>query len=184
MTSTSSTPRATWTSAIGATSPSTTWPTAARSHGTGQQLNTGVASYIQATAGAIGYVEYSYALAANFTNAALQNQAGAFVTPSIASIGAAGANAANLSASNFNIVYSAGGATYPLANFSWALLYQKQASTNVGIQLGKLFQWVITTGQTYSNGLGYAQLPANAVAFAHSALLGLQTASGQAIFSP
>jgi phosphate transport system substrate-binding protein len=172
-----------WTTAIGSSSPSTTWPTAARAHGTGQQLNTGVASYIQQTSGAIGYVEYAYALAANFANAALENQTGAFVTPSIASIGAAGANAANLSASNFNIVDSPGAGTYPLANFSWALIYEQQANTNIGIDLGKLLQWVTTTGQTYASGLGYAQLPANAAALAHSSLLGLQTASGQAIFS-
>jgi phosphate transport system substrate-binding protein len=58
-----------WTGAIGSSSASTTWPTAARASGTsGQQLNTGVATYIQQTEGAIGYVEYSYALAANFTN--------------------------------------------------------------------------------------------------------------------
>jgi hypothetical protein len=43
---------------------------------------------------------------------------------------------------------------------------------------------VITTGQTYSNGLGYAQLPANAVTLAHNTLLSLQTATGQTIFSP
>jgi phosphate transport system substrate-binding protein len=136
-----------WTSAIGTTSPSTTWPTAGRASGdTGEDLNAGVATYIQETEGAIGYVEYSYALQANFTNAA-------------------------------------GAQAYPLANFSWALVYQKQASTNTGIVLGKLFQWIITTAQGYSSGLGYAPLPANAVAVAHQTLLGLETSSGSPIFT-
>jgi phosphate transport system substrate-binding protein len=173
-----------WTAAIGATAPSTTWPTAGRANGdSGEDLNAGVASYVQETEGAIGYVEYSYALEANFSNAALLNKNGSYVTPSVSSIAAAGATATALSSTNFNIIDSAGGSTYPLANFSWALIYQKQATTNIGIVLGKLFQWVTTSGQSYSSGLGYAPLPATAVSLAHSTLLGLQTSSGSPIFS-
>jgi phosphate transport system substrate-binding protein len=173
-----------WTTAIGATAPSTTWPTAGRATGdSGEDLNAGVASYIQETEGAIGYVEYSYALEANFSNAALLNKNGSYVTPTVSSIAAAGATATALSSTNFNIIYSAGGSTYPLANFSWALIYQKQPTTNIGIVLGKLFQWVTTSGQSYSTGLGYAPLPAAAVSVAHSTLLGLQTSSGSPIFT-
>jgi phosphate transport system substrate-binding protein len=173
-----------WTGAIGTSSPSTTWPTAGRASGdSGQQLNAGVATYIQETEGAIGFVEYSYSLEANFTNAALASKSGSFVSPSVSTIANAGALASGLSASNFNIVYGSGGSTYPLANFSWALMYQKQANTNTAIVLGKLFQWVTTSGQSYSQGLGYAPLPSNAVTLAHQTLLGLQTAGGQAIFT-
>jgi phosphate transport system substrate-binding protein len=47
-----------WTTAIATSSPSTTWPTAGRATGdSGEDLNAGVASYIQETEGAIGYVE-------------------------------------------------------------------------------------------------------------------------------
>jgi phosphate transport system substrate-binding protein len=174
----------TWTSAIGSSAPSTTWPTAGRASGdAGEQLNAGVASYIQETQGAIGYVEYSYALEANFKDAAILSHDGTWVTPSITTIGNAGAQAAGVTASNFNIVWSPGGSTYPLANFSWALMYQKQSTTAVGIVLGKLFQWVTTSGQSYSAGLGYAPLPANVVALAHKTLLELETSSGQAIFT-
>jgi phosphate transport system substrate-binding protein len=173
-----------WTGAIGTSSPSTTWPTSGRTSGdSGQQLNAGVATYIQETEGAIGFVEYSYSLEANFTNAALASKSGSFVSPSVSTIANAGALASGLSASNFNIVYGSGGSTYPLANFSWALMYQKQANTNTAIVLGKLFQWVTTSGQSYSQGLGYAPLPSNAVTLAHQTLLGLQTADGQAIFT-
>jgi phosphate transport system substrate-binding protein len=173
-----------WTAAIATTSPSTTWPTAGRATGdSGEDLNAGVASYIQETEGAIGYVEYSYALEANFSNAALLNKSGSYVTPSVSSIAAAGATATALSSTNFNIIDSAGGSTYPLANFSWALIYQKQTTTNTGIVLGKLFQWVTTSGQSYSSGLGYAPLPAAAVSLAHSTLLSLQTSTGSPIFT-
>lgn len=174
----------TWTSAIGASSPSTTWPTAGRATGdSGEDLNAGVAGYIQETEGAIGYVEYSYALEANFTNAALLTKSNTYVTPSVSSIAAAGATATSLSSTNFNIIWSAGSQAYPLANFSWALIYQKQSTTNTGIVLGKLFQWVTTSGQSYSSGLGYAPLPPTAVSLAHSTLLGLESASGSPIFT-
>jgi len=173
-----------WTGAIGATSPSTTWPTAGRATGdSGEDLNAGVANYIQETEGAIGYVEYSYALEANFTNAALLTKSNTYVTPSVSSIASAGATATSLSSTNFNIIWSAGSSAYPLANFSWALIYQKQSTTNTGIVLGKLFQWVTTSGQSYSSGLGYAPLPSIAANLAHSTLLGLQTASGSPIFT-
>jgi phosphate transport system substrate-binding protein len=173
-----------WTGAIGASSPSTTWPTAGRATGnSGEDLNAGVAGYIQETEGAIGYVEYSYALEANFTNAALLSKSNTYVTPSVSSIAAAGATATSLSATNFNIIWSAGSQAYPLANFSWALIYQKQSSTNTGIVLGKLFQWVTTAGQSFSSGLGYAPLPAAATSLAHSTLLGLQTSTGSPIFT-
>ncbi|MCW3045517.1 MAG: phosphate transporter, periplasmic phosphate-binding protein [Actinobacteria bacterium] len=169
-----------WTSKAGSKA-ATRWPIA--SIGVGQQLNTGVASYIQQTQGAIGYVEYAFAQKSKFNNVALKNASGAFVAPTLDSIKAAGAQATNLSAANFNIVNGGGAATYPLANFSWALLYQKQASTNVGIVLGKLFDWVTTTGQQQAAPLGYAPLPDNAVTLAHTTLLTLQTASGQPLFS-
>jgi phosphate transport system substrate-binding protein len=173
-----------WTTAIGTSSPSTTWPNAGRASGnSGQNLNAGVANYIQETEGAIGYVEYSYALEANFTNAALLSKSNTYVTPSVTTIANAGAAASGLSATNYNIVWSSGAQAYPLANFSWALIYQKQSNTNTGIVLGKLFQWVVTTGQSYAAGLGYAPLPNVAVSLAHSTLLGLQTASGSPIFT-
>ena len=168
-----------WTSKAG-TKATTRWPVA--NIGVGQQLNTGVASYLQQTQGAIGYVEYAFAQKSKFNNVALKNASGAFVAPTLDSIKAAGAQAANLSAANFNIVNGPGAGTYPLANFSWALLYQRQASTDVGIVLGKLFDWVTTTGQQQANPLGYAPMPDNAVSLAHTTLLTLQTASGRPLF--
>ena len=108
------------------------------------------------------------------------NKSGSYVSPSVSTIAAAGAAVSGISSTNFNIVYSPGGSTYPLANFSWALIYQKQSTTNIGIVLGKLFQWMTTTGQSYSTGLGYAPLPSAVAALAHSTLLQLETSSGSA----
>ncbi|HEY7946534.1 MAG TPA: phosphate ABC transporter substrate-binding protein PstS [Acidimicrobiales bacterium] len=170
-----------WTGSAAGTTASTKWPIT--NIGIGEQLNTGVAGFIQQTAGAIGYVEYAYSLQASFTNAALKNAAGSFVKPSQSAIGAAGAQAANLSGANFNIVNGPGAGTYPLANFSWTLVYQKQSNTTLGVVLGKLFDWVTTTGQQQAAALGYSPLPTNVVALAHQTLLTLENSAGKALFS-
>ncbi len=170
-----------WTGSPAGTTPSTKWPIT--NVGIGEQLNTGVAGFIQQTPYSVGYVEYAYSLQAGFTNAALKNAAGSFVKPSQSSIAAAGAQASSLSASNFNIVNGPGATTYPLANFSWTLLYQKQANTNLGIVVGKLLDWVTTTGQQQAAALGYSPLPANVVSLAHQTLLTLQNSAGNPLFS-
>ena len=125
----------TWASAIGATSPSTTWPTAGRATGdSGEDLNAGVADTSRRPRGQSATSSTPTRLEANFTNAALLTKSNTYVTPSVSSIGAAGATrATSLSSTNFNIIWSAGSQAYPLANFSWALMYQKQSTTNTGI---------------------------------------------------
>jgi phosphate transport system substrate-binding protein len=166
-----------WVKVIGTKTPSKTWPITG--YGLGEQLNSGVATYIAQTKGAIGYVEYGYAAKAGFTNAALLNSAGQYVVPSEPSIGAAGNYAQNLSPSNFNIINEPGAITYPVTNFSWTLLYQKQSNLVVGEALQALFTYVVTTGQALAAGLGYAPLPNNVVALAQSTLKQLETSTGK-----
>jgi phosphate transport system substrate-binding protein len=170
-----------WEAKVGTTKASKTWPVA--SVGVGEQLNSGVANYIKQTPGAIGFVEYGYALQAGFVNAALKNAAGDFVTPSISSIGAAGSQATSLSSTNFSIIDEPGAGTYPLANFSWTLLDQKQANSVKGLALGKLFDYVVTTGQQVSASLGYAPLPSSVVALAQHSMATLESASGGPLFT-
>ncbi|HET6875790.1 MAG TPA: phosphate ABC transporter substrate-binding protein PstS, partial [Acidimicrobiales bacterium] len=169
-----------WAAKAGTTKPSKTWPVG--DVGIGQQLNTGVANYVHQTPGAIGFVEYGYALKAGFTNVAVKNQAGSFVAPSLESIRAAGARASGLSASDFSIIDEPGAGSYPLANFSWTLVYQKQADQAKGQALGKLIDYVITTGQQQAAALGYAPLPGNVVSLAEQTLTQMETSSGSALF--
>jgi phosphate transport system substrate-binding protein len=172
-----------WATAAGGKA-TTAWPTEGRASGdSGEQLNSGVATYVKQTEGAIGYVEYAYAAQSNFTNAALLSHSNTYVAPSITTIKNAASQAKAVSASNFNIVWGPGKATYPLANFSWAIMYQEQASTTTGIMLGKLFQWVTTAGQSYSSALGYAPLPSSIVGLDHKTLLKLETSTGQPLFT-
>jgi phosphate transport system substrate-binding protein len=170
-----------WVAKIGTAKPSKTWPEA--KVGIGQQLNTGVATYVYQTPGAIGYVEYGYALEAGFTNAALLNHSGAFVAPSVSTIAADAAQATAVSSSNFSIINEPGADSYPLANYSWTLLYEKQTDQNQGLALGKLIDYVITTGQADATALGYAPLPSSAQQLAATTLGQLESGTGTPLFA-
>ena len=172
-----------WVTAIGTSTPSRTWPLA--NVGIGEQLNTGVATYVSQTSssGAIGYVEYGYALQNGLVNAAILNAAGSYVAPTEASIALAGAQATALSSTNFNVVNEPGAGVYPLANFSWTLVYQKQSDTTTAIALGKLLDWVVTTGQQDAAALGYAPLPANVASLAQTTILKIEGSTGTPLFS-
>lgn len=171
-----------WQGKVGTSKASKTWPLAGV--GLGEQLNTGVANYVHQTPGAIGFVEYGYALKAGFTNAALKNQSGSYVAPSETAIQAAGSGATGLSATNFSIIDGSGTGTYPLANFSWTLVYEKQSNQAKGQALAKMIDYVITTGQSQAPDLGYAPLPANAVTLAQQTLARLQGPSGAPLPGP
>ena len=170
-----------WVSAIGTSTPSKTWPLA--KVGVGEQLNTGVATYISQTRGAIGYIEYAYAYESHFTNVALKNADGAFVVPTERSIALAGANATGLTPFNFNVVNEPGIGTYPLANFSWTLVYRQQPNLAEGIALGKLLYWVVTKGQRAAAALGYAPLPANVQRLSILDIERLENSAGKKIFA-
>ena len=169
-----------WVLKIGTSKASTSWPLP--DLGEGEQLNTGVATFVKDTPGAIGFVSFGYASKAGFTNAALENGSGAYVAPSSFTIGQAGAQATHLSASSFSIIDESGPSTYPLANFSWTLLYKKQTDTAKGSALAELFYYVVTTGQQQAKALGYSPLPANVALLAKTALAKLRSSSAAALF--
>ena len=167
-----------WVSAIKTTKPSKSWPIML---GVGEHPNSGVATYIAETPGAIGYVEYGYALKAGFANVAVKNAAGNYIIPSEPSLAKAGENATKLSASNFSIINSPGATTYPIANFSWTLLYQDQPNLIKAEALKALFEYVVTAGQAEAAELGYAPMPTNVVQLAQSTLSELETSTGQPV---
>jgi phosphate transport system substrate-binding protein len=170
-----------WATRIGTATPSRSWPLP--KIGVGEQLNTGVATYIKQTPGAIGFLEYGYALESGFPSAALKNRAGNFVTPSEKSIASAGFAAHKLTPFNFSIVNEPGAGTYPVANFSWTLVYRKQPSASVGIALGKLLYYVVNQGQKLAGKLGYAPLPPDVAAYATRTIERLEGPSGNLLFS-
>jgi phosphate transport system substrate-binding protein len=118
---------------------------------------------VKQTPGAIGYAELAYAKQNNLPTAAIRNAAGAFVAPSVESATAAAAGAvASLPANTdyrVSIVNAKGAGAYPIASFTWILLYQNQPDAAKGRKLVDFLTWALTEGETQASALDYAPLP-------------------------
>jgi len=149
-----------WSTKVGKGS-SVNWPV-----GLGGKGNEGVAGLIKQTPGAIGYIELAYAIQNNMPYAKMQNKAGNFITPSIASVTAA-ANVTIPADSKISLTNTDAADGYPISGFSWVLIYKEQKynnrSADRAAKLLKLLSWVIHDGQQYSGALNYAPLSAAAV---------------------
>ena len=145
------------------------WPV-----GIGAPGNEGVAASIQGTPYTIGYAELAYALTTKMNYAAVQNQEGNFILPSVESTAAAvSAEASTLpsgseSWSHVTITDAPGSGSYPVSSFSYLLLY-KDLSTNPSIDeqkakaIAEFIEWAITDGQQFAEPLGYVPLPQSVV---------------------
>lgn len=144
---------------------SVAWPT-----GIGAPGNEGVANAIKGTANTIGYIELSYALTTKTPFAFIQNKEGNFIEPSLVSTRAAVAAQSGALPkgdqpwTNVTMVNAAGKDSYPIASFSYLLLY-KELSTDPNIDEPKakalvdFIAWAITDGQKTGESLNYVPLP-------------------------
>jgi phosphate transport system substrate-binding protein len=160
--------------------------------GVGAPGNEGVANTIRNTPNSIGYVELAYALNTEMTYASVQNKEGNFIEPTLESTRAA-VSAASLSLpaagdqswSNVTIVNAPGAESYPIASFSYILLY-KDLSSNPSISQQKaqklvdFISWAITDGQQFSSDLAYVPLPEQVVSL-NQKTLGLLTFNGNPV---
>ena len=156
------------------------WPV-----GVGAPGNEGVANSINTTPNSIGYVELAYALTTGMKHAAVQNQAGNFIQGSIDSTEAAvAASAASLPAgdqpwTNVTIVNAPGADSFPIASFSYLLVYKELtddpglADKNKAQSLVDFINWAITDGQQFAPDIGYVPLPEQVVQLNQETLRGL-----------
>ncbi|HME80510.1 MAG TPA: phosphate ABC transporter substrate-binding protein PstS [Candidatus Eremiobacteraceae bacterium] len=144
-----------WKSKVGA-GKSVNWPT-----GVGAKGNEGVAGQLSNTPGAIGYIELAYALQNDISYVALQNKDGNYVLPSIDSIRAAASQKPEVSATDFSITDMSGKDSYPIAGYSWILVWKNQADPARGKQLTDMLKWLVTGGQQYAEKVNYVPLPDN-----------------------
>jgi phosphate transport system substrate-binding protein len=136
------------------------WPV-----GLGGKGNEGVAGQVKNTPGAIGYVELAYAAKNRLPAAPVKNAAGKFVEPSIASTTAAAAGAAAHMPADFRVSLTnpPGDDAYPIASFTWLLVYKDQPDETKGRALVKFLWWMSHEGQKYAADLLYAPLPPQVV---------------------
>jgi len=135
-----------------------TWPVGVSGKG-----NDGVTALIKQTPGAIGYVEYGYAVNNKLTMASLENKSGNFVAPTIES-GAATLASVTLPA-NFRafITDPEGANDYPIATFTWFLVKKTYADAAKAAAIKAFVKYGLTVGQQAAPELGYITLPASVV---------------------
>jgi phosphate transport system substrate-binding protein len=173
-----STVSADWKAKVG-TGKSVSW----RPVGQGQKGNEGVATTVQHTPGAIGYVELAYVLQTNMSQASLKNADGNFVIPSPEGATAAAKSKPNVSPTDFSIVNAPGKDSAPITGYSWAMIYKDQPDKTKGTALVDLFYWLVSDeGQQYAVNLHYAKLPASVVQSDIAALKTI-TSQGTALLS-
>jgi len=119
----------------------------------------GVAGQLRSTPGAIGYIELAYALQNQIAYASVQNKAGQYVLPSIDSVAAAAAAKPNVSAKDFSIVNEGGAQSYPIAGYSWVLLYRQYPDSAKQQALKDLFAYMLGDGQSLAKSIDYTPLP-------------------------
>ncbi|HVH64592.1 MAG TPA: phosphate ABC transporter substrate-binding protein PstS [Candidatus Acidoferrum sp.] len=154
------------------------WP----SVGQGAQGNAGVATVVQQTPGAIGYVELAYVLQTKMTQAALKNHDGNFVVPSAAGATAAASQYQAVGPSQFSIVDAPGKDSAPITGYSWLMMYKDQADKTKGTALVDYLYWLINDGQQYAVNVNYAKLPSVMVTNDTDALKTV-TSGGSALLS-
>lgn len=134
------------------------WPV-----GLGAKGNEGVAGQVKQTPGAVGYVELAYARQNHLPGAAVQNASGSYIEPSVESATAAAAGVvAGLPANTdyrVSIVNAPGAGAYPIASFTWLLVYRKQADSVKAAQLKAFLRWYLASGEQSAASLDYAPLP-------------------------
>lgn len=137
---------------------SVNWPA-----GVGGKGNEGVLALIRKVKGALGYIGMGYALNRRLPVAFIQNQEGNFVQPSSSSVQKA-AEVQMSQNGNYldSIVNAGGGASYPIASFSYLLIHQEMPESKGRIILNFL-NWAFNQGQTYSAPLYYVPLPQNVI---------------------
>ena len=109
-------------------------------------------------------MELVYALQNKISTGQVQNSAGTFVTPTVESVTAAAAGAAANMPPDFrvSITNAPGADAYPIASFTWILLYEDPQDKAQGRVMKDFMRWALTDGQKWRR-LGYASLPPQVV---------------------
>jgi len=158
--------RKAWADRVGA-GKSVDWPV-----GIGGKGNEGVTGVVKQTPGGIGYVELAYAVQNSLASARVRNAAGNFVKPTLSTTQAAASGAAEAMKKDVrvSIVNAKAADAYPIAGFTYLLVYRDQANRAKGEALVKFLDWAIHDGQRLAEPLLYAALPPDIVIIDEAAL--------------
>ncbi len=136
------------------------WPA-----GVGGKGNEGVASYVKRIKGAIGYVEYAYALQNKMTYTLLRNKDGHYVAPTAANFQAAAAGAEWDKARHYYLILTdqPGDTSWPITGASFIIVYKKAEHPEKLTAVLKFFDWAFHHGADMADKLDYVAMPDNVV---------------------
>ena len=136
------------------------WPV-----GLGGKGNEGVSAITSRTMGAIGYVEYAYALQNKMVHTKLVNHDGVALEPSIGVFQAAAANADWKNAPGLYLILTnqPGKDTWPITGATFILMHKKQDQPDRAKQVLQFFDWAYRNGADMAKSLSYVPMPPSAV---------------------
>jgi phosphate transport system substrate-binding protein len=140
-------------------STSVKWPV-----GLGAKGNEGVTGIVKGTPGALGYVELAYAKQNKLPMALLKNHDGHFVAATLESTSLAAAGVEMPDDYRVSITDAKGKDAYPIASFTYLLVYRDQPDRAKGEALLHFLWWAVHHGQASAPSLDYAPLPKAVVA--------------------
>jgi phosphate transport system substrate-binding protein len=137
------------------------WPV-----GIGAKGNEGVAANVSQTKGAIGYVEYAYAMQNKLTYANMINKAGKTVVPTSETFQAAAANADWKSQPGYGVILAnqPGDTSWPMTAATWILMHKQPQDAVASKEALKFFAWSYKNGAKAADELHYVPMPANVIA--------------------
>ncbi len=148
-----------WNSGVGSGT-SVKWPAGINGKG-----NEGVASYVRQQSGAIGYVEYAYALQNKMTYVQMKNREGQFVAPNDKSFSAAASNGHWSAEAGFYEILTdePGKASWPITGATFILMRKVQDHPDHGRAALDFFAWAYAHGSKSALALDYIPMPENVV---------------------
>ena len=167
-----------WHSQVG-TGKAVSWPT-----GIGGKGNEGVAAYVQRINGAIGYVEFAYALQNNLTHILLENKSGSFVEPTIKTFQSAASNADWTNAPGFYMVLTdqPGAESWPITGASFILIHKNQKDEMLAKDMLTFFDWCYNHGSDIAEKLHYVPIPENVIKLIQTEWGNEVSAGGKAVW--
>ena len=133
--------------------------------GVGAKGNDGVMGQVKQTPNAIGYVELTFAKANTLPVALVKNKAGDFIEANLDTVKAAAAGLVSKMPDDLRmqITDAEGAGVYPIASYTYILVYKEQPDAGKGKALVDFLWWALHDGEKYAADLHYAPLPAEVV---------------------
>lgn len=159
---------------------SVSWPI-----GVGAQANGGVASQVGNVKGAIGYVEYAYAVQNHLQSVELKNKAGHYVTPNAKSFAAAASHADWTGTKGMQVFLTnqPGAESWPITAVSYILFHKDVKDAKAANSALKFFDWAYKNGGKDAAALDYVAIPDSVVKMVKSKVWSQIKADGKPVWT-